>query len=518
VQQIRENREAESHARQVILATLGLTLSLLVEVSHNPSSLSSPEEVVSLGLSFCNLTELPETISLFSGLVSLNLSNNNLSYLPNALGSLPLLATLDISGNPLTTLPRSLYEKEDLDLHLKNCPKELLREIATIAGGGEADGEDAMELEEEIPRDPPPSAVSLALDSSRQQPNSSRVMRQVMLEHVGLRTPFQLPVPVPSVDALAALIKAHLKLEALPELEYYDNTRAEYCPLDSLAFLPQNKVSVLRVSSEPQSFWMWPQRDSSSWLPLPTRPGSGSPLKQLWLPVRENGSVRDVEAHTRLVTLLMGAFFDINRVKTAHAVHCPDLLERFGAFRTTLLNQRKGTNVAVISSPSWKAKADAGQRALVWIQLEEYTRKFPWNFSLRPPVIPVYYGVRDGEDPWALCSGGFPKDSAGNFGSGYYFTTTPAQAVKAAKDTPQGKAVIVGCVIPGSAYPVTEIPKGPSSLMGRPCVSGYQSHFSVTSPSTGLPVTATTSNPHLNGDVLVTFSEAQAVPLFVLYI
>jgi hypothetical protein len=54
-----------------------------------------------------------------------------------------------------------------------------------------------------------------------------------------------------------------------------------------------------------------------------------------------------------------------------------------------------------------------------------------------------------------------------------YFTHFPEYAFNYTKDN----VLLLAWVIQGHAYPVTEDPKGPSSLQGKACLSGYNSHY-----------------------------------------
>ena len=65
--------------------------------------------------------------------------------------------------------------------------------------------------------------------------------------------------------------------------------------------------------------------------------------------------------------------------------------------------------------------------------------------------------------------------------SGIYFTREMSYANKYAAKLDENKAFIIAAVIVGNAFPVTEHPFNEKklSLLGKPVITGYQSHYTV---------------------------------------
>lgn len=110
------------------------------------------------------------------------------------------------------------------------------------------------------------------------------------------------------------------------------------------------------------------------------------------------------------------------------------------------------------------------------------------------------------------------------------------------KKTEKGSLYVVALTIPGNPFPVTEHPfqdenkKGfsvkdefgersipnPKGYYGKGVRGGYQSHYAIVTKSeissACLPIHEEAINPINHCDELVVFQDAQALPLFVLYV
>lgn len=66
---------------------------------------------------------------------------------------------------------------------------------------------------------------------------------------------------------------------------------------------------------------------------------------------------------------------------------------------------------------------------------------------------------------------------------GMYFTSHAEYAFNNyAKTNEQGERTLLLCVlVPGNVFPVVEQPSQPDGLKGKPCMSGYQSHYAIVS-------------------------------------
>jgi hypothetical protein len=61
-----------------------------------------------LNLSFCKLTQLPESLANLTHLTELDLAYNELTQIPEWIDNFTVLEKLDVSGNSITSLPDSL--------------------------------------------------------------------------------------------------------------------------------------------------------------------------------------------------------------------------------------------------------------------------------------------------------------------------------------------------------------------------------------------------------------------------
>lgn len=79
-----------------------------------PATIAQLTHLQSLELSSNEISHLPEELCMLSHLQLLDLSNNRLQQLPETIGQLQQLHTLDVNNNQLTQLPDSLAELEQL--------------------------------------------------------------------------------------------------------------------------------------------------------------------------------------------------------------------------------------------------------------------------------------------------------------------------------------------------------------------------------------------------------------------
>ena len=137
------------------------------------------------------------------------------------------------------------------------------------------------------------------------------------------------------------------------------------------------------------------------------------------------------------------------------------------------------------------------------------------------------------------------------FVAGIYFTRDITYAAHYSRNSP--KVFVIAAVSPGNTFPVTEHPfsdqqqqeaggviakltslnlgigsssSGGSgknvSLNGKPGVPGYQSHYTVVPKKNiadAYPLSGNQAvNPEKHADELVVFQDAQALPLFIIYL
>lgn len=375
-------------------------------------------------------------------------------------------------------------------------------------------GMDPPEDEPEPDMEPDPFQETQAAPTSTAAPGQETT-KQIALEFGGKKFLYDLSLPVRSLSSLADSIKDRLKISSLTTLEFYHEVLEDFVVLDDLRFFPAVPPSLLRVNHEGSTptFWTWPSGDRATWSPLPGGSTSGASYSL----IQDKGVVKDPSSFARLASLFKVLGNDTSSIRQAYAVHNPALLGQFEAHRAGL-KARWGSQG--VSKVDWKAKLDAGQRALMLNSFHEYLQKFEWN-DIRVPIAPAFFSVTEEGSAFGLCQNGFEsaRDPTGPFGKGMYFTTSLPQALKSAKETSQGKVIILACVISGSCFPVTEAPQHVTSLAGKPCMAGYQSHYSLVLQSTLVPVTTplSSNNTRLQGDILVAFADAQILPLLILH-
>lgn len=118
--------------------------------------------------------------------------------------------------------------------------------------------------------------------------------------------------------------------------------------------------------------------------------------------------------------------------------------------------------------------------------------EFPWNQEENLlPIIPALHGT-DKAAALQICQMGFATLSslyvttylahylflsdAGWYGQGMYFSSESSYILPFCENRPT-PAILLCYVIPGNIYPVTDDHQGPTSLLGKPVVPGFQSHY-----------------------------------------
>lgn len=83
-------------------------------ISKLPRDFKKLQQLKGLGLIFCELDYVPDSIGYLSNLTSLSLMHNNISSLPDSIGNLKLLETLALGSNSLTFLPNGFCEMQSI--------------------------------------------------------------------------------------------------------------------------------------------------------------------------------------------------------------------------------------------------------------------------------------------------------------------------------------------------------------------------------------------------------------------
>jgi len=77
----------------------------------------------------------------------------------------------------------------------------------------------------------------------------------------------------------------------------------------------------------------------------------------------------------------------------------------------------------------------------------------------------------------------------------------------------EGLCLVLGLVVCGNIYPVTERKDSQHSMAGKPVISsGYQSHYAVVQSGSGH---ICSTNDPLAVDELVVFQDGQSFPIFI---
>jgi hypothetical protein len=133
-------------------------------------------------------------------------------------------------------------------------------------------------------------------------------------------------------------------------------------------------------------------------------------------------------------------------------------------------------------------------------------------------MIPMLQGTTI-ETAWKIAQTGFTTVAtldAGWYGRGVYFTkdVNYAKSYSQLASKNNELCLILGLVVCGNIYPVTERKGSPSNLEGKPVVStGYQSHYAVVQSNSGH---ICSTNDTKAVDELVVFQGDQAIPMFII--
>ena len=210
-------------------------------------------------------------------------------------------------------------------------------------------------------------------------------------------------------------------------------------------------------------------------------------------------------------------------------IYNPTLVSNFvGNYRV----QKERLNEKLFSSQGWATGPDKNLKTIVYERYMSLCRSYSWYDPEEPVILPFYHGT----DVWTarkICGTGFATISSldpGWYGKGMYFTSDPIYCLPycATRTKP---AIVVAYVLPGNTYPVTESSDGEKSLVGKPIMSGYQSHYVSTNNAGGiysfnskqeirLDGTNTNANINVNKnknvyDEIVIPQESQILPLYV---
>lgn len=201
-------------------------------------------------------------------------------------------------------------------------------------------------------------------------------------------------------------------------------------------------------------------------------------------------------------------------VQRVYSVCNPVLGASFSNYRS-ILRQRMTENPILFCKQDWRLRSEKSElRSYTherYLQLTEY---FSWNDPEETVPILACLHATDFGTAKSIASKGFCALATldeGFYGKGIYFSTYGSYvAPYCAKK--QGPAVLINLVIGGNAFPIVEGPHESGNFLGKPTVSGYQSHFVLTK-SDGMPITKAHTDDESNE--LVLGQEAQVVPIYI---
>jgi len=235
--------------------------------------------------------------------------------------------------------------------------------------------------------------------------------------------------------------------------------------------------------------------------------------------VYEEEQVNNQEYYDKL-SFLLGD--DISKVKSAFAIYNPLLAESFSFCYKTMNGKIKAAEKLFLKD-DWNQFSNAPQRQQMLERYFSLAAKWLWNDTNHPKVVPMIQGAKD-DTVWNICQNGFaliPNIDEGYYGKGIYFTSDIDYASFFSSSTERGKIMLVAMVAPGNPFPISEHPyQDERGYYGKGLRDGYQSHYSIVSkdPDKLSYPYEPPFNENEHADELVVFQEAQALPLFVIFV
>jgi hypothetical protein len=204
-------------------------------------------------------------------------------------------------------------------------------------------------------------------------------------------------------------------------------------------------------------------------------------------------------------------------VSEVYSIHNPILGSAFANHRE-ILNQRMETTPTLFNKKTWILEQDDNNmRTYVNERYNEIVKKNAWNNPEDiTPIVASIHGT-DFNIAKSIASKGFcalASLDAGFYGKGIYFTTYTNYAIPYFMNKSE-PAVLVTLGTFGNIYPVIEHPQHYNNLVGKPLISGYQSHFVLTN-SEGYPIKTKNNSEEYNE--FVVSQEAQVVPIYIVKI
>jgi len=180
----------------------------------------------------------------------------------------------------------------------------------------------------------------------------------------------------------------------------------------------------------------------------------------------------------------------------------------FESYRT-ILDRKHRASPREFRRTDFTENEDAILREKYLNLLKKKIATFPsYSENGKTAILPMIHGTTEAI-AWKIATGNFGTVAsldAGYYGKGIYFTTQADYAEYYSHE----KVLVIALVNPGNAYPVTEDPRKKQNYLGKPCRTGYQSHYTVLDDF--YPSTSVEDNSR---DEMVVFEVAQAFPKFI---
>lgn len=166
-------------------------------------------------------------------------------------------------------------------------------------------------------------------------------------------------------------------------------------------------------------------------------------------------------------------------IQSVQRVYNPTLVNNFvGAY--VVQEQRLGDQK--FNKKRWTETKDTASRTEVYAKYQSLLISHSWYDDNKPHIITACHAT-DVVVAEKICETGFANLSLldkGWYGKGIYFTSYSFYC-KPYLVTKKQPSILIAYILPGNTYPVVENSNNEKSLLGAATVSGYQSHYVVTS-------------------------------------
>eukprot|EP01127_Copromyxa_protea_P004429 TRINITY_DN14290_c0_g1_i1.p1 TRINITY_DN14290_c0_g1~~TRINITY_DN14290_c0_g1_i1.p1 ORF type:complete len:1255 (-),score=211.77 TRINITY_DN14290_c0_g1_i1:59-3427(-) len=197
-----------------------------------------------------------------------------------------------------------------------------------------------------------------------------------------------------------------------------------------------------------------------------------------------------------------------------YAIYSPHLVNSFVNHRE-LLKTRMAGQGNVFNNKKWKLGKEAEAKGAIYSAFEKrLISAYEWNAEEVVPILPAVHATSF-EVANSICATGFVALSSldeGWYGKGIYFSTFANYTLPYLVRY-EDPSMLISFLACGNTLPVNQHHQASNSLIGKPIVSGYNSHYIVVKPDGEVPKEATDSRLY---DEVVVAQEAQIVPAYVI--